>query len=69
MGVYICIGKPIHTFVPSDAKPFEMFGSFAGIQNYLLENDYVFIFLANGQHKIKKKAEQIACEKAIGLIK
>jgi len=69
MGVYICIGKPVHLFTPDDAMPFEMFGSFTGIQNYLLENEYVFVFLANGVHKIKKKAEQIACEKAIGRIK
>jgi len=69
MGVYICIGKPIHLFTPDDAIPFEMFGSFIGIQNYLLENEHVFVFLANGIHKIKKKAEQIACEKAIGRIK
>jgi dsRNA-specific ribonuclease len=28
-------------------------------------NSKVFIFLGEGKHKIKKKAEQIACEMAI----
>jgi hypothetical protein len=29
------------------------------------EQGKVFVFLGEGQHKIKKKAEQIACEMAI----
>ena len=31
----------------------------------LLENDKIFVFLGSGIHKIKKKAEQIACEVAL----
>ncbi len=68
VGVFICIGRPIHSFNYNDAIPYTNFGSFEAIQNYLLDHEYVFIFLANGQHKIKKKAEQIACELAINMI-
>jgi dsRNA-specific ribonuclease len=65
MGVYLCIGKPIHQAVLAEAKPFHLYGSFAKIQEALLVQDSVFIFLGSGIHKIKKKAEQIACEMAI----
>ena len=35
------------------------------IQDCLKENDKVFVFLGEGTHKIKKKAEQIACNEAL----
>ena len=65
MGVYICLGKEIHQVDHKDSVPFEKFGSFSKIHDYLLENDHVLVFMASGLHKIKKKAEQIACELAI----
>lgn len=65
MGVYLCIGQPIHQVTHQDAIPFSQFGSFASIQAHLIETDAVFIFLGCGSHKIKKKAEQTACERAI----
>jgi ribonuclease-3 len=65
MGVYLCVGQPIHQFKLIDAKPFSSYGSFMNIQAELLEKDNVFVFLGSGTHKIKKKAEQIACEIAI----
>ena len=66
MGVYLCIGKPLHQFALVDAKPFSYYGSFIKIQEELIEHDSVFVFMGHGVHKIKKKAEQIACEIAIG---
>jgi len=68
MGVYLCIGKQIHQFKPSDAIPFSQYGSFASIQQAFTENGYAFVFLGSGTHKIKKKAEQIACEAAIASV-
>ena len=65
MGVFLCIGKPIHQMILSEAKPFGLYGSFAKIQESLVKQENVFIFLGSGTHKIKKKAEQIACEMAI----
>ena len=68
MGVFLCIGKPIHQMNLSEAKPFALYGSFAKIQETLLKQESVFIFLGSGTHKIKKKAEQIACEIAINML-
>jgi hypothetical protein len=68
MGVYLCVGQSIHTMNLSNAKPFSYYGSFIKIQNDLIENDSIFVFLGSGLHKIKKKAEQIACDIAIKLI-
>jgi ribonuclease-3 len=65
MGVYLCLGQPIHQVKLENAKPFSYYGSFLNIQAELLEKDNVFVFLGSGLHKIKKKAEQIACEIAI----
>lgn len=65
MGVYICLGKSIHEVNHKDSVPFEKFGCFSKIQDYLLENEYVLVFMGWGLHKIKKKAEQIACDIAI----
>ena len=42
--------------------------SFKKIHSYIEENNKVLVFLGEGQHKIKKKAEQIACEKSLNKI-
>ena len=65
MGVYLCVGKPIHEVKIKDAKPFGFYKSFKNIQTELLKNTFVFVFLGSGVHKIKKKAEQIASEVSI----
>ena len=65
MGFYICLGQQIHNLSHSDAKSFTEFGSFSNIHECLESQKTLLIFLADGEHKIKKKAEQIACEKAI----
>lgn len=65
MGVYLCVGKPLHQVNIKEAVPFSVYGSFQKIQTRLAEEGHVFVFLGSGLHKIKKKAEQIACEVAI----
>ena len=65
MGVYLCIGKPIHQMKPEDSVPFTVYGSFIKVQEELLKKGHVFVFLGKGIHKIKKKAEQIASEESI----
>ena len=47
---------------------FSVFGSFYKITALLENNDPMFIFLSSATHKIKKKAEQIACQKALNII-
>ena len=68
MGVYICLGQPIHEVSYSDAIHFNNYKTFTNIHEELEKNDKIFIFLGEGTHKIKKKAEQIACEISIKLI-
>lgn len=65
MGVYLCLGQAVHNLTHNDAIPYSYFGSYKDIHQFMSENGKVFVFLGEGQHKIKKKAEQIACETAI----
>lgn len=66
MGVYLCLGQPIHNLDPHDAYDFcSVFKTFQSIHSYMENNDKIFVFLSQGTHKIKRKAEQFACEKAL----
>ena len=47
------------------AENFSKYKSFKNISDKLEIDNKVFIFFGKGTHKIKKKAEQIACEIAI----
>jgi dsRNA-specific ribonuclease len=68
MGVYLCLGQPIHQVNYTDAVNMTHHKNFKGIQDYVAENGKAFIFLGEGQHKIKRKAEQIACNEALQVI-
>jgi hypothetical protein len=62
MGVYLCIGQPIHLFTHADAVKLSDLKTFENIQTYLNENGgKIFLFMGEGTHKIKRKAEQYAC--------
>jgi dsRNA-specific ribonuclease len=65
MGVFLCLGQPIHEARICDALPFNHFTDFSQIHEHMAHKGKVFLFLGEGKHKIKKKAEQIACEEAI----
>jgi dsRNA-specific ribonuclease len=66
MGVYLCHGQAIHEVSLRNALPCSQFGSFQEIHEYLCSHGgKIFLFLGEGTHKIKKKAEQMACESAI----
>ena len=68
MGLFICLGSSIHEFQISDAINFNKFGNFDEIEKYLEENKKCLIYLSSSIHKIKKKAEQAACNLALQLI-
>ena len=68
MGVFLCVGDQIHNMDTSNAIPYTEFGSFDTIQQYIAQNEKVLVFLGEGLHKIKKKAEQMACNSVINLI-
>ena len=65
MGVYVCLGQEIYETSYENAIPFEKFRNFANIHEYIEKFEKVLVFLGEGTHKIKKKAEQVACEMAI----
>lgn len=65
MGVYLCLGIAIHEVTPQMAIPLSKFNSYQDIHLHMSKHNSVFVFLGEGIHKIKKKAEQIACENAI----
>ena len=67
MGVYLCMGQQIHETCKENAIDYKVFNSFSAIQDYIDENEKVLVFLGEGQHKIKRKAEQTACEETLKL--
>lgn len=66
MGVFLCLGQHIYHLKPSDAIHINTLNNFKAVQEYVAQNDgKIFLFLGEGQHKIKRKAEQIACNEAL----
>lgn len=65
MGVYLCLGQPIHDVKPCESISIKKFKSHYEIHQYMSQHNKIFVFLGEGIHKIKKKAEQIACDTAI----
>jgi len=66
MGVYLCLGQPIHSVKPEDAIHINTLNNFAAVQEHIAANNgKIFLFLGEGQHKIKRKAEQMACNEAL----
>ena len=65
MGVYLCLGQHPHGLNHNDAINFKKLGSFVAIQEYIKEQKKIYVFFGASKHKIKKKAEQCACQNAI----
>jgi dsRNA-specific ribonuclease len=65
MGVYLCVGQPIHSVSILNATRIDHIKTFSDIQTMITTYGKVLIFLGEGQHKIKRKAEQIACNEAL----
>ena len=68
MGVYLCLGQAIHETNTQQAIQCTQFESFDDIHHYMSKHGKILVFLGEGKHKIKKKAEQIACEEAIRVL-
>ena len=69
MGVYLCLGQPVYMVSHMNSIHISSFKSFNAVHEHMSINGKIFIFLGEGIHKIKKKAEQIACESAIENLK
>ena len=65
MGVFLCLGQSTHNLSLIHSKSVKGFRNFGHIHQCMAESSKVFILLGSGTHKIKKKAEQIACENAL----
>jgi dsRNA-specific ribonuclease len=66
MGVYLCLGQQPYHLTHTDSIHIDRLKSFQGIQEYLADHEgKIFLFLSEGTHKIKRKAEQEACMKAL----
>lgn len=61
MGVYLCLTDNIYNLNPLDAVNFDDIQTFENIKT----GNHRFVFLGSGTHKIKKKAEQLACFEAL----
>jgi dsRNA-specific ribonuclease len=69
MGVFLCVGQHIYNVNIADAVHISSVRSFKSIQEYLTEHGgKIFLFLGKGKHKIKRKAEQIACNEALNIL-
>lgn len=68
MGVFLCLGQEIHAVKYTDSLPVTEFNSFQEIHNYMSVHNKILVFLGEGTHKLKKRAEQQACQIAIANI-
>ncbi len=69
MGVFLCLGQSVHSLSCSDASSIKNYDSFKDIHQELESKGKLFILLGSSMHKIKKKAEQMACMEAILVLK
>jgi dsRNA-specific ribonuclease len=69
MGVYLCLGQPVFGLTHHHSISCASFTSFQEIHHHMSTSGKIFLFLGEGIHKIKKKAEQVACESALRLVK
>lgn len=65
MGVYLCLGQPVFGMKHDKAMHYNRFRSMQDIHDYMGQHGKAFIFLGEGVHKQKKKAEQFACNEAL----
>jgi dsRNA-specific ribonuclease len=69
MGVYLCLGQPAFGLKHHHSVQLDSFTNFTEIHQQMSISGKVFVFLGEGKHKIKKKAEQTACEEALAALR
>jgi len=68
MGVYLCLGQEIHNLRHTHALTASDLTSYQEIHEIMGRDNKVLLCLGEGIHRIKKKAEQIACKSAIDML-
>lgn len=68
MGVYLCLNQNFHQIEKDTASSYDEYGSFDKIVEKFKSGEKLLIKFAEGEHKNKRKAEQVACELALKLI-
>ena len=68
MGVYLCLGQQLHQCSKLDAVHIDELKTFKAVNQYVEEYGKILLFMGEGLHKIKRKAEQIACNEALTYI-
>ena len=66
--VTLCLGQASHEANMNCLMSLNSFTSFHQIHEYVCNNTCIFLLLGEGKHKIKKKAEQLACQLAINAL-
>ncbi len=69
MGVYLRIGLADHEVDYQSAPDYDEIGSFSAITEVVKSQGRIVVRLGRASHRIKKKAEQAACQGAIERIK
>lgn len=68
MGVYLCLGQPCFGLGREDSISATSFTGLDHIDAYVSENGgRAFIYLGEGENRVKKEAEQVACKNALEL--
>jgi len=65
MGVYLCIGQSIHNVDINTSININQLPTIQNIQEFIDCHGKLLLFMGNGRHKIKRKAEQDACYNAL----
>jgi len=68
MGVFLCLGKPIYQWAVSDAVHIQDVGNLNDVAQELVRRKTMLVKLGSSAHRIKKKAEQQACQNALTLL-
>jgi len=68
MAVCLCLNQQIYETTLEKAISFNDLGSFDKILDLTADGSPILVLLGTGTHKIKKKAEQLACAEALRII-
>jgi dsRNA-specific ribonuclease len=70
MGVYLCIGQSVHTQTHSNSINMVSSGitSFEDMRTRIDKTGKLFLFMGSSTHKLKRNAEQKACQNALETI-